>query len=253
MSNGVIGLIPARFGSKRIPNKNTMPINGHPLIAYSIAAAIESGVFDRIVVSTDSLEYAAIAKHYGAEVPFLRPPELAADESRDFDWIHHLLTEFKRSGLGYDVFSILRPTSPFRKSETIKRAYAEFRFDESLDSLRAVEPCSQHPGKMWRVSGNILVPVLPVQPEDGEWYSSPTQSLPEVWVQNACIEFAHSRCLFEQRSISGNRIGAFKTVFPEGFDLNTQTDVVSLNLMLNSGQYSLPTINAEPFAVQEGS
>jgi CMP-N-acetylneuraminic acid synthetase len=106
---------------------------------------------------------------------------------------------------------------------------------------------------MWRVSGNLLVPVLPVQPDEGEWYSSPTQSLPEVWVQNACIEFAYTHCLFEQKSISGKRIGAFKTVFPEGFDLNTQADVVSLNLLLDSGQYSLPTINAEPFAVQEGS
>jgi CMP-N,N'-diacetyllegionaminic acid synthase len=253
MSNGVIGLIPARFGTKRIPNKNVMPLYGHPLIAYTIAMAIESGVFERVVVSTDSPDYADIARHYGAEVPFLRPRELAADSSRDFDWIYHLLSELERGGSSYEVFSILRPTSPFRKSETIKRAYEEFCIDKSLDSLRAVEPCSQHPGKMWRVSGNLLVPVLPVQPDEGEWYSSPTQSLPEVWVQNACIEFAYTRCLFEQKSISGKRIGAFKTVFPEGFDLNTQADVVSLNLLLDSGQYSLPTINAEPFAVQEGS
>jgi N-acylneuraminate cytidylyltransferase len=213
-----------------------MLLNGHPLIAYSIASAIESGVFKRVVVSTDSPEFAEMARHYGADVPFLRPRELAADDSR---------------GSSYEMFSILRPTSPFRNSETIKRAYEEFCVDKSLDSLRAVEPCSQHPGKMWRVSGNLLVPVLPVQPDEVEWYSSPTQSLPEVWVQNACIEFAYTRCLFEQKSISGRRIGAFKTVFPEGFDLNTQADVMSLNLLLDSGQYSLPTINAEPFAVRE--
>jgi N-acylneuraminate cytidylyltransferase len=251
MSNGVIGLIPARFGSKRIPNKNAMLLNGHPLIAYSIASAIESGVFKRVVVSTDSPEFAEMARHYGADVPFLRPRELAADDSRDFDWIHHLLVELDQGGSSYEMFSILRPTSPFRNSETIKRAYEEFCVDKSLDSLRAVEPCSQHPGKMWRVSGNLLVPVLPVQPDEVEWYSTPTQSLPEVWVQNACIEFAYTRCLFEQKSISGRRIGAFKTVFPEGFDLNTQADVMSLNLLLDSGQYSLPTINAEPFAVRE--
>ena len=252
MSNSVIGLIPARFGSKRIPNKNTMLLNGHPLIAYSIAAALESGVFDRVVVSTDSQDYAAIAKHYGAEVPFLRPPELAADSSRDFEGIHHLVSAFERGGLCYDSFAILRPTSPFRKPETIKRAYYEFRLDKSLDSLRAIEPCLQHPGKMWRVSGNLLFPILPVQPDDAEWFSSPTQSLPEVWVQNACIEFAHTRCLFEQKSISGKRIGAFKTVFPEGVDLNSHADVVNLNLILDSGKYSLPTINIEPFGVLEG-
>jgi N-acylneuraminate cytidylyltransferase len=251
MSNGVIGLIPARSGSKRIPNKNLMSLDGHPLIAYTIASAIESGVFERVVVSTDSPEYAAIAMHYGAEVPFLRPPQLAADISRDFDWIYHLLTELGRGGSNFKAFAILRPTSPFRKSDTIQRAYEEFCVDESLDSLRAVEFCSQHPGKMWRVFGNLLVPVLPVQPDEGEWYSSPTQSLPEVWVQNACIEFAYTRCLFEQKSISGKRIGAFKTVFPEGFDLNTQADVVNLRMLLGTDQYSLPTINAEPFAFQE--
>ena len=119
MSNGVIGLIPARFGSKRIPNKNVMPLDGHPLIAYTIAMAIESGVFERVVVSTDSTDYADIARHYGAEVPFLRPRELATDRSRDFDWIHHLLSELEKGGSSYEVFSILRPTSPFRKSETI--------------------------------------------------------------------------------------------------------------------------------------
>jgi N-acylneuraminate cytidylyltransferase len=253
MSNGVIGLIPARFGSKRIPNKNAMPLDGHPLIAYTIAMAIESGVFERVVVSTDSPDYAEIARHYGAEVPFLRPRELAADSSRDFDWIHHLLSELERGGSSYEAFSILRPTSPFRKSETIKRAYEEFCIDKSLDSLRAVEPCSQHPGKMWRVNGNLLVPVLPVQPDEGEWYSSPTQSLPEVWVQNACIEFAYTRCLFEQNSISGKRIGAFKTIFPEGVDLNTQADVVSMKMLIVSGEYSLPKINVEPYSALEGS
>ena len=95
MSNGVIGLIPARFGSKRIPNKNAMPLDGHPLIAYTFAMAIDSGVFERVVVSTDSPDYADIARHYGAEVPFLRPRDLAADSSRDFDWIHHLLSELE--------------------------------------------------------------------------------------------------------------------------------------------------------------
>jgi N-acylneuraminate cytidylyltransferase len=222
------------------------------LLAYSISAALSSGIFDRVVVSTDSEEYAAIAKHYGAEVPHLRPPEFATDNSRDFEWIYHLLNEFARQGSNYDAFSILRPTSPFRNSATIKRAYEQFCLDQTLDSLRAVELCSQHPGKMWRVFGDLLVPLLPVQPENAEWYSSPTQSLPEVWVQNACIEFAYTRCLFEQNSISGKRIGAFKTIFPEGVDLNTQADLLSMNLLIESGQYSLPIINVEPYGARAG-
>ena len=253
MSHSLIGLIPARSGSKRIANKNAMPVNGHPLLAYSVSAALDSGIFDRVVVSTDSQEYAAIARHYGAEVPHLRPPEFATDSSRDFEWIFHLIKEFASQGFNYDAFSILRPTSPFRNSDTIRRAYEEFCLDQTLDSLRAVELCSQHPGKMWRVFGDLLVPLLPVQPKNAEWYSSPTQSLPEVWVQNACIEFAHTRCLFEQNSISGKRIRAFKTIFPEGVDLNTQSDVLSMKLLIESGEYSLPKINVEPYSALAGS
>ena len=148
MSNWVIGLIQARFGSKRIPNKNTMPLDGHPLNAYFFVETTEFVVYERVVVSTDSPDYADIARHYGAEVPFLRPSELAADHSRDCDWIHHLSSELEKGGSSYEAFSIPRPTSPSRKSKTIRRANEAFCMDKSLDSLRAVEPCSQHPGKM---------------------------------------------------------------------------------------------------------
>jgi CMP-N,N'-diacetyllegionaminic acid synthase len=246
-SAAAVCLIPARSGSKRLPHKNVMEIEGHPLIAYAIRAAIESEVFDRVVVSTDSAEYAEIAVHYGAEVPFLRPKEFASDTSRDFDWIFHLLSELNRHGSGFEMFSILRPTSPFRQAATIRRAFEQFTKNTELDSLRAVEICSQHPGKMWRVFGDLLVPLLPVQPENAEWYSSPTQSLPEVWVQNACIEFAYTRCIFEHNSIAGKRIGAFRTVFPEGFDLNSETDLMSLKSFVNSGKFTLPNVDVEPF------
>ncbi len=247
MKPAVIGLIPARSGSKRLPNKNVMAIKGHPLLAYAIVGALQSGIFDKVIVSTDSQEYADIATHYGAEVPFLRPVEFATDSSRDFDWINDVLTQLKVDGHEFDIFSILRPTSPFRNDSTIKRAFAQFLSDPTLDSIRAVELCSQHPGKMWRISDDLLIPVLSVQPDDSEWFSSPTQSLPEVWVQNACVEFAKTECIFKQKSISGKRIGAFKTNFPEGLDLNSSVDLLQLNLLIDQGQYSLQEINVEPF------
>lgn len=243
----VIALIPARAGSKRVENKNILRVNGHPLIAYTISAAIESGVFSYVYVSTDSETYAEIASHYGARVDFLRPSEFASDASPDIDWVEFSLRELKKRGQNFDSFSILRPTSPFRTAETIRRAYLEFSSDASVDSLRAVELCVQHPAKMWKIFKNRLVPIMQ-RPDHGvDWFSSPTQSLPEIWVQNASLEFAHAVCVEKYRSISGNAILPFKTNFPEGFDINRPEDVFRLNEILKSSPDLLPKVSKAPF------
>jgi N-acylneuraminate cytidylyltransferase len=137
-----VALIPARQGSKRVPGKNVRVLGGHPVIAYTIVPALESGVFDAVVVSTDSEEIAAVARHYGAEVPFLRPPQLAGDTSPDIEWVEYTLSELKRAGRQWDCFSLLRPTSPFRTAATIRRAWSRFLAQPGVDSLRAVEKCA---------------------------------------------------------------------------------------------------------------
>ena len=98
MSPSAVAFIPARLGSKRVPGKNIRPLAGHPMLAYSIAPAIDSGVFSSVIVSTDSEEIAAIARHYGAEVPFLRPAAFAGDTSPDIEWLEHALTELRAGG-----------------------------------------------------------------------------------------------------------------------------------------------------------
>lgn len=217
------------------------------MIAYSIASAIESGMFERIVVSTDSDHYANVASYYGAEVPFMRPRDFAQDESCDIEWVSHALRELHESGQEFEIFAILRPTSPLRTASTIRRAFVEFLSCESYDSLRAVEPCSQHPGKMWRVFGDLLIPVLPVQPSGVDWFSSPTQTLPKVWVQNASLEIAYTRCVTELQSISGNRIRAFKTEGVEGFDLNSERDLLELRELVRLRPELLPEVSQQPF------
>src|SRR5687768_3330199 len=158
-----VALIPARAGSKRVPDKNIRTLGAHPVLAYAIASAKQSGVFDAVVVSTDSERYARIAKHYGAEVPFLRPEAIAGDKSPDVEWVVHALGELARAGRRFDCFSLLRPTSPFRSAATIRRAWAQWTADPGADSLRAVELCAQHPYKMWRVQGNRMTPLIPVE------------------------------------------------------------------------------------------
>src|SRR5262249_29233062 len=139
-----VALIPARAGSQRVPGKNVMLLGGHPLIAYSIASAQESCVFGSVVVSTDSEESAEVARRYGADVPGLRPREMSTATSFDIEWVLHVMR-----GRDEEIFGLLRPTSPFRSADTIRRAFARLvELGDRADSIRAVEPARQHPGKM---------------------------------------------------------------------------------------------------------
>ena len=243
----VVALIPARSGSKRVIDKNARPLGGHPLIAYTIAAAKASDVFDAVICSTDAGRIARIAHHYGAEIPFLRPAEFATSTSPDIEWVEDMLKRLKAEGRSYDCFSILRPTSPFRTGETIKRAWREFLAEQGVDSLRAVEKASQHPGKMWVVRGKRMTPLLPLTPEAQPWHSSQMASLPEVHVQNASLEIAWSRVVLEGRSIAGSSIMPFFTSEAEGFDINNQYDWDLAEAIVEQGRFSLPEVAATPF------
>ena len=237
-----VALIPARAGSKRVPDKNVRPLAGHPLIAYTIAAARASGVFDAVVVSTDSGDYAEVARHYGAETPFLRPATLSGATSPDIEWVEHALEELRRAGRDYACFSILRPTSPFRLPETIRRAWSEFRSEEGVDSLRAVEKCQQHPGKMWVVRGRRMLPLLPFGPAAQPWHSSQYPTLPEVFVQNASLEIAWTRVVVESRTIAGEVVMPFFTEGHEGFDVNTPYDWDLAESLVSGGEAQLPRV-----------
>ncbi len=247
LSPAAIALIPARSGSKRVTDKNIRPLRGHPMIAYTIRAAIDSGIFQRVVVSTDSAQYAEIARHYGAEVPFLRPAEFSGDRSPDVEWIGHALQSFAQEERHFDCFSILRPTSPFRLPETIRRAWAEFLAQEGIDSLRAVEKCAQHPGKMWVIRGSIMTPILPYFNGETPWHSSQYAALPEVYVQNASLEIAWSRVL-ESGTISGNTVCPFLTRDSEGVDVNNEGDWQYVNYLLENQTIALPLIDAIAFS-----
>ncbi len=247
--SSVVALIPARQGSKRVPGKNIRPLQGHPTIAYTIAPAIESGVFDAVIVSTDSEETAAIARHYGAEVPFLRPLHFASDTSPDIEWIEYTLAELARRGRTWDAFSLLRPTSPFRTAGTIRRAWTLFTSQQGADSLRAVEKCAQHPGKMWVVDGHRMRPLLEQpEPRTQPWHSTPYQALPPVYVQNASLEIAWTRVVTETRTIAGQVLVPFITEGYEGFDINDPHDWMIAERLLAEGTATLPHVQQEPWA-----
>jgi N-acylneuraminate cytidylyltransferase len=232
-----------------VPGKNVRLLNGHPLLAYTIAPALASGVFESVIVSTDSEEIASIARHYGAEVPWLRPPAFAGDTSPDIEWLEYLIVRLRAEGRSWDCFGLLRPTSPFRSAGTIRRAWALFTSQQGVDSLRAVEKCTQHPGKMWIVNGDRMTPLLqspnpdprspePVQP----MHSTPYQALPPVYVQNASLELAWTRVVLEQRTIAGDAIVPFITEGYEGFDINDPYDWMVAERLLLDGTAALPEV-----------
>jgi CMP-N,N'-diacetyllegionaminic acid synthase len=247
----VVALVPARAGSRRIPDKNVRSLHGHPLIAYTIRAALDAGVFDSVVISTDGSHIAAIAEHYGGTVPFLRPAEMAGDLSPDIEWVRYTLDRLRREGQDIQAFSILRPTSPLRQPDTIRRAWAAFADDTSADSLRAVELCAQHPGKMWLIDDatDRMRPLLDDGGAQPPWHSTPYQGLPPVYVQNASLEFAWARTLDETGTIAGRVIRPLVSEGHEGFDLNRPEDWVILERLLDDDEAVLPPISAPRFEV----
>jgi CMP-N,N'-diacetyllegionaminic acid synthase len=241
-------LVPARAGSKRVPGKNIRPLAGHPLLAYTIAAARESGIFAGVIVSTDSPEIAEIAQYYGAESPFLRPAAMASDVSPDIEWVRYTLETLDRAGRRSDCFSLLRPTSPFRQATTIRRAWRHFIAAGTVDSLRAVELCRQHPGKMWVIEGDRMTPLLTDGPADPPWHSTPYQALPKVYVQNASLEIAWTRTVTEMGSIAGRQIRPFLTEGYEGFDVNEPRDWWYAEHLVATGEAMLPAIPIAPWS-----
>lgn len=122
-----LAVIPARSGSKGLPDKNIRPFNGKPLMAYTIEAALEASLFDEVMVSTDSPYYASLAKRYGAKVPFLRGTETSSDQAGSWEAVREVLEQYKRQGRRFDVICLLQPTSPLRTSGDIVAAYALYR------------------------------------------------------------------------------------------------------------------------------
>jgi CMP-N-acetylneuraminic acid synthetase len=240
-----IALIPARQGSLRIPMKNLKLLNGIPLIAYTIQSALKANIFSEVIVSTDSLEIANIAKDWGAQVPSLRPAQYAESLSPDLEWVMHAINhqvEAKRDTI--DCIAILRPTSPLRSPSTIRDAMKILKKNSWADSLRAMEITHIHPGKMWRVSKEMEAkPYLDQSKETIPTHNRPTQSLEELWVQNASLEITRYVSLIQSNSISGSRVLGYQMPGFEGFDLNTPLDWQLLELIADQKPELIPEID----------
>ena len=235
----MVALIPARAGSKRIPGKNTRFLGGIPLFWWAVLAAHRSGVFERIVVSSDDWD---IVNHFPPITVegLIRPAELATDTAPDILWVRHALKAIPRPV----SFAILRPTSPFRSAETIRRAYQQFMVgDGTHDSLRAVRRVTENPYKMWTWQGDgyPMKPLLAGTAPDGQpLHSSASQLAPPVYVQTGALEMGYTSNVETHGTISGRKIIPFLTDGPESLDLNTEADWAAAEALIASGAVEPP-------------
>ena len=235
-----VALIPARSGSERVRDKNVRPLAGHPLLAYAIAAARHAGVFDRVVCSTDSGKIAEVAQRYGAEIPFLRPTELATSTSPDIEWITHALGEL---GEHYDLFAIVRATNPFRGGDVLRRGLEQLLATPEADSIRAVELVKQHPGKMWVLEGRTMRPLLEQAQLEVAWHAGQYQALPPIYVQNSALEIAWTRVVSQTGTREGKVVAPFLTKDYEGFNIDDEEDWERARRLLDAGEVALPEVD----------
>jgi YrbI family 3-deoxy-D-manno-octulosonate 8-phosphate phosphatase len=204
----ILALIPARGGSKGIPRKNIRNFAGYPLIAWSIAAAKQATCVTRTLLSTDDEEIASVGREYGAETPFLRPSELAQDQTTDLPVFEQAL-KWLEENQGYrpEIVIQLRPTSPVRPKDCVDEAVKILMGHADADCVRGVVPAGQNPHKMWRFAGENQ-PMRPLLKVDGiaEPYNAPRQILPPIYWQTGHIDAIRVSTIMQKHSLTGDVI-----------------------------------------------
>jgi len=246
-SVSAVAFVPARSGSERVPQKNLRQLAGHPLLAYAIETALQSGVFQRVVVSTDSAEIADVARWYGADVPFLRPPEYATSTSPDIEWLRFTIETMPEH---YDLFALIRATNPFRGPDAVRRGLDQLLATPEADSLRAVELVKQHPGKTWVLEedGLLMRPLLDQSHLEVSWHAGQYQALPPVYIQNSALEIAWTRVVTETGTREGRVVAPFFTQGHEGFNVDDEEDWERAEALVASGRATLTAVGRSPYA-----
>lgn len=206
-------IIPARGGSIGVPKKNIKLLKGYPLIAYSIILAKSAKNIDRVIVSTDSKEIAQIASSYGAEVPFLRPKEYAADQSGDIEFVNHALQWFmENEGKVPEYLIHLRPTTPLRSVEIVDRAIAEIADCPEATSLRSAHLASESPYKWFLkdMRGNFISIAHGLTTDKA---NEGRQGFQAVYIPDGYVDVLKSKFIMEQKLLHGNYMMAFESPF----------------------------------------
>jgi CMP-N,N'-diacetyllegionaminic acid synthase len=226
----VIALIPARSGSKGVPNKNTRLLGGHPLIAWSIMAAKKARCIDRVIVSTDSYEYAQLAIQLGAEAPFLRPAEISGDRSTDFDFIAHALDWFAGNGSEPEYIVHIRPTTPFRDPAQIDAAVVLFQNSKRATALRSAHEMSESAYKTFEIAHEGQFKRVGVDSTALDAANNARQQFPSTYQANGYVDVLSTRFIRENSLIHGDWVLPFIT--PTVVEVDTEDDFALLEYQL---------------------
>jgi len=235
----VLAVVPARGGSRSIPRKNIKLFAGHPLMAYSIAAGLQSDRVTRVITSTDDDEIAEVARSYGAEVPFLRPAELAQDQTTDLPVFQHALDWLSREEKYVpEIVVQLRPTSPIRPLDCVDRAVEILLENAEVDSVRGVVPSGQNPYKMWVIQDSgSMTPLLGDGPPEA--YNKPRQELPPTYWQTGHIDAIRAGTITDQGSMSGRVILPLRLDSRYAIDIDTPEDWRRGELLVEQAQLDM--------------
>ena len=223
----MLAVIPARGGSKGVPKKNIKELAGKPLIAYTIKAAIDSDIFEKVVVSTDSQEIADVAVSYGAEVPFLRPKEISGDMTSSDDVILHALSYYQQQGIEFAEVCKLQVTSPLRNSEHLKMAYNLFH-EKNADYLVSVCECEHSP--LW--SGTIGEDLRLDNFISDEVKRSCRQDLPTYYRLNGAIYMGKVNQFSINKNFLGKNCIAYIMEQKDSIDIDSQLDFEMAEVMI---------------------
>lgn len=207
----IVAIIPARSGSKGVPNKNINLLGDFPLISYSIAAGKLTPEIDRVIISTDSQEYADLAVSYGAEAPFLRPESISGDKSSDLDFVLHALQWFKDNEKEIPEYIVhLRPTTPLRVPEIMSEAIRLFLASPNASSLRSGHAASESPFKWFLKDEEGYFKGLrdDLTPEK---VNLPRQMFPPVYIPDGYIDIIRSSSVLKTNSLHGNKMMVFES------------------------------------------
>jgi len=213
-----VAIIPARSGSKGVIDKNIKLLNGKPLLAYTILSAKATKNIDKIFVSTDSTEYADIAKEYGVGIPFLRPKEISRDNSTDYQCIEHLLIWLKKNKQDIPEFIVhLRPTTPFRDSTIVDEAIELIKQQPAASALRSVHEMSESAYKCLEIEDNLLKP-LGIKSFDMEMANLPRQHFKKTYQGNGYVDVLRTEFILQNKKLYGDSVIPFITDFAPEVD-----------------------------------
>lgn len=229
----VLMVIPARGGSKGLPGKNIKLLNKKPVIAYSIEAALNSKYCDKLVVTTDDKDIAEIAKEYGAEVPFIRPKELAEDTSHTPPVIEHCVLALKEKGYENETLMVLQPTSPLRQASHINEAVELFQKSKEATSLIGVHKVGLPPWWLLKEGGNGLGELFLGDFEGRDPYLMERQEFPPLYIPNGSIYMIKTQNLLDEKVIKTKKCKLYLMDDVSSMDIDTPKDFDLIEQVMN--------------------